>query len=325
VKAVICERYGPPDVLQIKDWPKPVAKDNELLIRVKAAEVTKADCELRSFNFPVKWFAFPLRLALGVFRPRNKILGGYFAGVVESVGAKVSKFKAGDEVYGCCRLRAGAHADYLCLPDSYTIAPKPKNLSFEQAAAVPLGGLNALHFIQLAELKPGERILINGAGGSIGTFAIQIALNQGVEVSVVDAAHKLTMLMKLGVDQFFDYTKKSFSESDQQWDVIFDMVAKSDLQACLRVLKPGGRYITANPSFKKMTSAGRNYKKTGKKVIFRFAGEFEQELLSLSSMLEAGQIRPVIDQVYPMAQAVEAHKRVESEERLGIVVLAIDS
>ncbi len=172
-------RYGGPEVLQIGDLPRPEPGDDDILIRVRAAEVTKGDCEMRSFRFAVKWFWLPLRLALGVFRPRRPVLGNYFAGTVVAVGANVSRFSAGDNVFGCSKLMLGAYAQFLCVPSSYTVAHMPANLSHEQAAAVPLGGLNALHFMRRASIAPGESVLVNGAGGSIGSFAVQLALNLG--------------------------------------------------------------------------------------------------------------------------------------------------
>ena len=170
MKAVVYTKYGSPDVLQLKEVEKHAPRDNEVLIKVHAAEATKTDCELRSFNFPVKWFWLPLRIAMGLIKPKKQILGGYFAGEVESVGKEVSKFKKGDQVFGTTKLRMGAYGEYVCLPASYTLVPKPYNVSFEEAAAVPLGGLNALHFLRKANIRKGEKVLVNGAGGSIGTF-----------------------------------------------------------------------------------------------------------------------------------------------------------
>ena len=184
-----------------------------LLVKIHAAEATKADCELRSFKFAVKWFWLPLRIAMGIIRPRNQVLGGYFAGEIESVGKDVSRFMKGDQVFGSAGLRMGAYGEYVCLPASYTIVSKPHNLTFEEAAAVPLGGLNALHFLRKANLRNGEKVLVNGAGGSIGTFAIQIAKAMGAEVTAVDSTIKEEMLRRIGADHFFDYSKEDFTKS----------------------------------------------------------------------------------------------------------------
>lgn len=323
MKAIIYQHYGPPEVLQPKDVSKPEPKDHEVLIRVRAAEVTKGDCELRSFKFPVKWFWLPLRIGFGIFRPRRKILGAYFSGEVEAIGKQVTKFKVGDQLFGTTKLRFGTYAEYVCLPENYTLVKKPTNLSFEEAATVPLGGLNALHFMRLANIQSGDKVLINGAGGSIGTFAVQIAKVFAAEVTAVDSPIKKSMLLTLGADHFIDYTREDFKQSKNKYDVIFDMVASSSLEESIACLNSNGRYITANPTLKKMLSAGRIFKQTGKKVIFAFAGELTEELQTLKDMIEAGTIRPVVDKVFPMNQAVEAHRRVEAEERLGIVVLSI--
>ncbi len=324
MKAVIYNEYGGPEVLHVAEIAKPKPSDNEVLIRISAAEVTKGDCELRSFEFPVKWFSFGLRLVFGVFRPRKKILGGYFSGTVEEIGARVNKFSPGDEVFGASSLKLGAYAQYLALPEKYTIVHKPSNLSFEQAAAAPLGGLNALHFMRLADIQPGETLLVNGAGGSIGTFAVQIAKCMGAEVTAVDAAIKERMLLDIGADHFIDYGKQDFRKSGRRYDVIFDMVASSPLDESIAVLSSAGRYVTANPTFKKMLGAKKTYKKTGKKVIFAFAAEREDELQALKAMLEEERISPAVDRIFPMEQVVEAHRCVEAEQRLGIIVLKID-
>ena len=208
MKAIIYTEYGPPEVLQLQEVAKPVPKDNEILIKVMAAEATKGDCELRCFNFPVKWFWLPLRLAWGAFKPRKPILGGYFAGEVESVGKEVTKLKAGDEIFGSTGLHMGAYGEYLCLTASHTLAQKPHNASFVEAAAVPLGGFNALHYMRKANIQQGEKVLIIGAGGSIGVYGVQIAKSIGAEVTAVDSGIKEEMLKQIGADHFIDYIKK---------------------------------------------------------------------------------------------------------------------
>ena len=323
MKGVVYTKYGPPDVLQLKEVEKPVPKDDELLIKVHAAEATKADCELRSFNFPVKWFWIPLRIAMGFSKPRKQILGGYFAGVVESVGKDVSTFKKGDQVFGATRLRLGAYGEYMCLPDSYTLVPKPNNVDFAEAAAVPLGGLNALHFLRKAHIRRGEKVLINGAGGSIGIYGIQIAKAMGAEVTAVDSDIKEEMLRRIGADHFCDYSKEDFTNSHQTYDVIFNMVAQSSYSKCVKALNPKGRYLMANPRLSDMLRSVLTSMFTDKSAIFVFAGEKRQELIALKEMIEAGKITPVVDKIYPLTQAAEAHRRVETEQRLGPVVISV--
>ena len=322
MKAIVYTKYGAPEVLQMREIEKPDPEDDEVLIKVHAAEATKADCELRSFNFAVKWFWLPLRFAMGLTRPKKQVLGGYFAGEVETVGKDVLKFKKGDQVFGTTNLRFGAYGEYVCLPANYTIVPKPHNMSFEEAAAVPLGGLNALHFMRKANIRNGEKILVNGAGGSIGTFAVQIAKAMGAEVTAVDSTIKEEMLRRIGADHFFDYTKEDFTKCGQTYDVIFNMVARSSYSKCVNSLNPKGRYLIGNPRISDMLRSVLTSKLTDKTAIFVFAGEKEKELLALKEMIEAGKIKSIVDRIYPPEQAAEAHRRVETEQRLGIVVIS---
>ena len=323
MKAIVYTKYGSPDVLQVKEVEKPMPMNNEVLIKVYAAEATKADCELRSFNFPVKWFWLPLRILMGLKKPKRQVLGGYFSGEVESVGEDVLKFRKGDQVFGSTQLRMGAYGEYVCLPDSYTIVPKPNNMSFEGAAAVPLGGLNALHYLRKANIQNGEKVLINGAGGSIGTFAVQIAKVMGAEVTAVDSTIKEEMLRRIGADYFFDYTKEEFTKSGQTYDVIFDMVARSSYSECVKALNPKGRYLMANPRMSDMLRSVLTSKFTDKIAIFAFAGEKEEELIALKAMIEEGKIKSIVDKIYTIEQAADAHRRVETEQRLGSVVISM--
>lgn len=322
MKAIVYTKYGSPDVLHVREVEKPVPDDDEVLIKVHAAEVTKADCEMRSFNFQVKWFWLPLRLAFGLMKPKRQILGGYFAGVVVSAGKDVSKFKQGNQIFGSSKLRLGAYGEYLSLPDSYTLVSKPENVSFEEAAAVPLGGLNALHFMRRAKVQNGEKVLINGAGASIGTYGVQIAKAMGAEVTAVDSGIKEEMLRRIGADHFFDYTKEDFTKSGQTYDVIFSMVAKTSYSKCVKVLNPKGRYLMANPRVSDMLKSFLTSSLTNKTVIFAFAGEKEEELQALKEMIEMEKIKPVVDKIYSFEQAAEAHRRVETEQRLGAVVIS---
>jgi len=325
MKAIVYTKYGAPDVLQVQEVEKPKPKDDEVLIKIHAAEATKADCELRSFKFAVKWFWLPLRIAMGITRPKNQVLGGYFAGEIESVGKDVSNLKKGDQVFGTAKLRMGAYGEYACLPANYTIVPKPHNLTFAEAAAVSLGGLNALHFLRKANIQNGEKVLVNGAGGSIGTFGVQIAKAMGAEVTAVDSTAKEEMLRRIGADHFFDYTIEEFTKSGQTYDVIFDMVAQSSYSASVKSLNPKGRYLMGNPRISDMLRSVLTSSFTDKTAIFAFAGEKEEELLELKEMIEGGKIKPVVDKIYSIDQAAEAHRRVETEQRLGIVVISLKS
>jgi NADPH:quinone reductase-like Zn-dependent oxidoreductase len=247
MKAVTYTRYGPPEVLQISAVAKPTPKPNEILIRVRAAEATKSDCELRSFNYAVKWFWLPLRLALGVRRPRRRVLGCYFAGEIESAGSAVEGLAPGDPVFGSTLIRAGSYAEYLVVPARFPLARKPRTMTFAEAAALPLGGLNALHFMRLANVGQDEQVLVNGAGGSIGSYAVQIAKAMGAHVTAVDRGDKESGVRALGADDFIDYTARDFTRDKGLYDVVFDMVPDSSYSGCIGVLKPDGRYLCGNP------------------------------------------------------------------------------
>ena len=233
MKAITYARYGPPEVLTLSNLDTPAIADHDVLIRVRAAEATKADCEMRSFRFSVQWFWLPLRLALGLRRPRRRILGAYFAGEIARVGTDVTAFTVGDQVFGTSGLRLGAYGEFMLAPARATIVEKPRNMSFTAAAAVPMGGLNALHFMRLAHLRPGERVLILGAGGSIGAHAVQIAKAMGAEVTAVDRATKAELLLRLGADHVVDYTKENALAMAGHYDVVFDMIPSTAFAAAM--------------------------------------------------------------------------------------------
>ncbi len=323
MKAITYERYGPPVVLRIADVPKPEPATGEVLIRVRAAEATKSDCEMRSFRFSVNWFWLPLRFAVGVLKPRRKILGMYFAGEVVARGQGATRLAVGDEVFGAAGLNMGAYGEYLTVPESNTVVAKPSNMTFAEAAAVPLGGLNALHFMRLAEIEPGDKVLIIGAGGSIGLHALQIAKAMGAEVTSVDKGLKEQLLRDMGTDQFIDYTKQDFGDSGDRYDVIFDMVPTSSFGACMRVLKENGRYFTGNPRLSVMFRCLWVSRFSDKTASFAFARETQEELLALKEMIENGQIKSIVDEVLPMERVAEAHTRVEEETRRGALVISI--
>ncbi len=323
MKAVVYEEYGPPDVLKVKAIEKPIPKEDELLIKVHAVEVTKTDCEMRGFNFQVKWFWLPLRIALGISKPKKQILGGYFAGEVVAIGDQVVRYKRGDRIFGAARLRLGAYGEYVCLPENYTLVPMPDNTSFEEAAAVPLGGLNAIHFMRAAKIRKGEKVLVVGAGGSIGTFVVQIAKTMGAEVTAVDSGIKEAMVRHIGADHFLDYTSEDFTKTGLTYDIIFSTVAKSNYTACVKMLNPHGRYLIGNPRLSDMLRSVLTSLFTDKTVIFAFAKEKAEELLALKELIETGKIHSVVDRIYSMDQIAEAHRRVETEQRLGSVVMSM--
>lgn len=211
MRAIVYDRYGPAEVLHLDAVPKPKPADHEVLIKVQAAEATKSNCERRSFNYSVKWFWVPLRIAFGITRPRRRILGSYFAGEIQQTGEQVTRFAPGDRVYGSASLHLGAYGEYTVLPESAALAKMPANMTFEDAAAVPLGGLNALHFMRLAPVQPGDNVLVIGAGGVIGGHGVQIAKAMGATVTAVDKASKQPFINRLGADQFINYEAQTFT------------------------------------------------------------------------------------------------------------------
>jgi len=291
MKAIVWTKYGLPDVLQLREVEKPVPKDNEVLIRIVATTVTAGDCEMRSLNFPI-FLSLPMRIWIGFRKPKGTtILGTELAGEIEAVGVDVKQFIKGDQVFGSAGMSFGANAEYICLPEKPGemeggVAIKPSNMTYEEAATVPFGGRDALHFLRKGNLQPGQKILINGAGGSIGTFAVQLAKYFGAEVTAVDRSEKLAMLRSIGADHVIDYTQEDFTERGQTYDVIFDVIGVISFSRSDKTLKQNGTYLLANPG-------------------------------------EAGKIKTVIDRTYPLEQIAEAHSYVETGQKKGNVVIVV--
>jgi len=252
MKAMVWTKYGPPDVLQLKEVEKPTPKDNEVLIRIYAATVGAWDCEARNLKFPL-FLWFPMRIYVGLIRPtRISILGQELAGEIESVGKNVRLFKEGDRVFAATGFGFGANAEYKCLPEEGALAIKPANMAYEEAAAVPTGGLEALHLLRKGNTQSGQKVLIIGAGGSIGTFAVQLARYFGAEVTGVDSTGKLDMLRSIGADHVIDYTQEDFTKSAETYDVIFDVMGTSSFSGSVRSLKQNGRYLLGNAGLTQM-------------------------------------------------------------------------
>lgn len=321
MKAVVYDEYGPPEVLRVEDQARPSPKEGEVLIRIRAVEVTKADCEMRRLDFPVQWFTLPLRLFLGWRKPRKRVLGFYFAGEVVELGANASRLSVGEEVWGCGQFRMAANAEYAVYPESYTIGPMPKRISFAQAASSLLGGLNALHFLNLGKVEKGDRVLINGGGGSIGLFAIQMAKAREAWVCAVDKAEKESVIRQAGADRFIDYQQRSFLEEGNRYDVVFNMVPSASFNRCIEILDQGGRYLLGNPKLSDMLRAVFRPLGKGRKAYFGFASESRQDLDSLGSLIEEGGVTPIVDRTFRLEQAAEAHRLVESEQRCGGIAL----
>ena len=323
MKAVVYQEYGSPDVLELREVERPTPKDNEVLIKICAASATTGDCEIRKFKVHVL-FWLPLRIYIGIRRPiRSTILGAYLAGEIVAVGKDVERFKKGDQVFAAAGLRFGAYAEYMCLPEEGALAIKPSNMTYEEAATVPIGGLNALHFLRAGNVQRGEKVLIYGAAGSIGTFAVQIAKSWGAEVTCVDSAKKLDMLRSIGADHVIDYMQEDFTKRGERYDVIFDVVGRSPFSRSVRSLEQNGRYLLANPGLSHMVRGLWTSLTSSKKVIFEFASEKAEDLLYLKELIEAGEIRAVIDRRYPLEQTIEAHRYIESGDKEGNVIVTM--
>ena len=322
MKAIVCTRYGSPEVLQLKEVEKPTPRDNEVLIRVHAATVTKGDCELRSIKLPTLWKLF-IRIGFGFRAPRRKILGQELSGEIESIGSGVTRLRKGDRIFANTGLHLGAYAEYDCLPETGLIATKPANMTYEEAAAVPVGGLHSLHFLRKANIQSGQQVLIVGAAGTIGIIAVQLAKYSGAEVTGVDSTEKLGVLRYIDADQVIDYTKEDFTKSGEKYDVIFDTVGKSPYSGSLRSLKEGGFYLLGNPGLSQQSRAPWTSRTSGKRVIAGTLSYKTEDLVFLKELIEAGRIRSVIDRRYPLEQTAEAHRYVDTGQKTGNVVITV--
>ena len=306
MKAIVCTKFGPPDVLQLQEVAKPAPKDNEVLIRIYATTVTAADCELRGLKVPLA-FRLPLRIYLGRIRPGPIILGQELAGEIEAVGKDVKRFRKGDQVFGWSGLGLGAYAEYKCLPEDGVLAIKPANISYEEAAVLAVGGLDAVHFLRKGHIQSGEKVLIHGAGGSIGTFAVQLAKYFGAEVTAVDSTGKLDMLRSIGADQVIDYTQADFTKSGETYDVIFDVVGKSSFSRSVRSLTHNGRYLLGNSRLSQRVRGQWTSRRSSKQVILweaRAASEYTEDFKFLTELIEAGKIHSVIDRGHKKGNVV---------------------
>ncbi len=318
MKAIVCERYGPPGVLRLEKVRKPLPKDNEVLIKIYATAVNSADWRLR------KGEPLIIRLFFGLTKPKRKILGGVFAGEVESVGKAVTTYKSGDAVFGSAGMKFGSYAEYLCLPATGIFDYMPPAFNFEQAAAIPFGATAALYFLRKAKLQPGENMLIYGASGSVGTAAVQLAKHFGTHVTAVCSASNQAMVKALGADEVIDYLSEDFSKRKAQYDIIFNTVGKFPARKSVRALKPAGRLVLGNASIMETLHGGWITLTSKKKVIAGIMRERKEDISWLKNLVDAGGLKPVIDRSYPLEQMADAHEYVEKGHKKGNVVITID-
>jgi NADPH:quinone reductase-like Zn-dependent oxidoreductase len=323
MKAIVCEQYGSADFLKFSEVPKPVPKANDVLIKIHAATITAGDCEIRRFNIPIL-FWLPLRLMLGLNKPKPGIFGQEYAGEIEAVGNKVTRFKKGDTVFGPTTIRLGAHAQYLSIPESYPNLFRLENMAYEIAATIPTGGINGLHFIRQAKIRTAEKVLINGAGGSIGTYALQFAKSHGAVVTCVDSINKLPMLRELGADYVIDYAQVDFTKNGKSYDVIIDIVGNSSFSRSIKSLNANGRYLLGNPTLTAMLRGFLNSLTSNKKVISQFAGYHKEAFEFIRNQIEEGKLRSIIDKRFSLEQVAQAHRYVEAGLKAGHVVILVD-
>ena len=305
MKAIVCTKYGPPEVLKFEEVEKPTPKDNEVLIKVHATTAHVGDTRIRGFRVPF-WQMVPFRLFLGIRKPKKDILGMELAGVIETVGKNVKNFRTGDEVIALTGFEFGAYAEYKCMPEDGILALKPTNLSFGEAAAIPAGGITALTCLRKADIRKGQKVLIYGASGSVGTYAVQLARHFGAEVTGVCSTVNLELVRSLGADHVIDYTREDFTRTDERYDVVFDSVDKISRSEGKKVLIRTGTYLNVARD----SGTGADLK--------------QSDLIFLNELCEAGRIKPVIDRSYPFDQIVEAHRYVDKGHKKGNVVISVD-
>ncbi len=325
MKAVVYDRYGPPDVLRLEDVERPVPKEDEVLVKIHATTVNRADVHTREANRRSGLAASVLsRLISGLRRPRHRILGREFAGEVVAVGAAVSEFAVGDRVFGLGGLTFGAHAEFMCIRENARIAQMPAGMSFEEAAPICDGALNALMCLKEADIRKGRRILIYGASGAIGTAGVQLARYFGADVTAVCGTKNLELVKSLGADRVIDYTKEDFTKNGQTYDVIFDAAGKRSFKQCRDSLEPGGLYLPTDGAVNILLALMPS-RKGAKRVVFQLPPrQPKKDVLFLKELIEAGKFRPVIDRTYPLEDVIEATRYVETEQKTGNVVMTIN-
>ena len=323
MKAIVYKKYGPPEVLQLKEVEKPTPKENEILVKVIATTVTVADIRARGFTVPTA-FWLPARITLGFRQPKKEVLGMELAGEVESVGGAVKRFKVGDRVFAATLAGFGAYAEYKCLPEDGPVSIKPNNMTFEEAAAIPIGARTALFHLRKANIQSGQKVLVYGASGSVGTYAVQIAKFFGANVTGVCSTKNLELVKSLGADEVIDYTVDDFSSKGKTYDVIFDTVGKSSFSACMKSLKKDGTYINLTVPLPGVRMLWTKLTSSKKLILGQNSPESSEALNFLKELVEEGKLKVVIDRYYAFEEIVEAHRYVEKGHKKGNVVINVE-
>lgn len=325
MKAIVYTEYGPPDVLKLKTVEKPTPKDDEVLIKIHAATVTTGDVNMRGFTFVPSGFGPLPRLMFGLRAPKKQILGSELAGEVEAVGKAVTRFKPGDQVFGINSARVGAYAEYVCWPEESPLVLKPANMRYEEAAALPFGAGTALSFLRDgARIQPGQKILVIGASGGVGNYAVQLAKYYGAEVTGVCSGANVEWVRALGADRVIDYTKEDITQRGETYDIILDTVAgKVSFARYKKALKPNGLYLAVAGGPRELLQAAWTSRRSGKKVIAIPVNESRDDLLFLKELTESGAIKAAIDRCYPLEQTAEAHRYVDTGRKRGSVVISV--
>lgn len=330
MKAIVYTQFGTPDVLHLKDVQKPSPKDNEILIRIRATRVNYGDMLARRFgSVTTKEFnmpgilLLPARLEFGIRKPKKCILGNEFAGVIEAVGKEVKRFKPGDAVFGYRSSTFGAYAEYLCMTESGLVTHKPANMSFEEATLIPYGALTALSHLKKVNIQPGQKVLVNGASGGIGSAGVQLAKYFGAEVTGVCGTAKLAFVQAHGADKVIDYTKEDFTKNGETYDLIYDILGRSSFDTCQSSLTPNGILLYASFKVKQLIQMMRTSKSTGKKVICALSSENLGDLNFIKDLVEAGKFKTVIDKRFSLEETAEAHRYYESGKNTGNVVISV--
>ncbi|UCE91329.1 MAG: NAD(P)-dependent alcohol dehydrogenase [Methanobacteriota archaeon] len=321
MKAIVCTKYGPPDVLQLKEVDKPSPKPNEVLIKIHTSTVTTGDCRIRSFTF-ASWFWLPGRIMFGITKPRKEIPGWELSGEIESTGKNVTQFKKGDKVFGYSKgvSFGGTNAEYKCLSQDRIVTIDLSRISYEDAAVLPVGGLTALYLLRKANVEVGQKVLIYGASGSVGTYAVQLSKYYGAEVTGVCSSRNFELVKSLGADTVIDYTKEDFTKNGLTYDVIFDAVSKISFHRCKDSLQKNGAYLTVDWPFLQRVWTSIT---SEKRILFGMSTDSNEDLIFLKELVEKGKLKPVIDRSYPLEEAVEAYRYVDQGHKKGNVIITV--